>query len=294
MGRYDRQLLEFTAGEQERIRAATVGIAGCGGLGSYAATALALAGIGRLILIDPDVPDITNLNRQFIYCEHVLSGGEPRHKSEMMAEWIRRINPEVNAEYHIGRFDAGTCGLFDGCDVMVDCLDSISSRLFLNEYSVRTGKPMVHGGISGFTAELCTIVPGTTACLRCILGDMPDAEKPPASIGSVVMFAGSLEATEVLKLVTGRDDESRGTFCSYDLSNGRITPVAFKRDPGCPVCGRRNEERAGRHLNHISLKDRGPAPYGIALQPCFTAPYRNDLRSRRPFDSESRSAILLI
>ena len=74
MGRYDRQLLEFTAGEQERIRAAKVGIVGCGGLGSYVVTALALAGIGGLTIIDPDIPDVTNLNRQFIYCEHVLSG----------------------------------------------------------------------------------------------------------------------------------------------------------------------------------------------------------------------------
>jgi len=237
MGRYDRQLLEFTDEEQECIRKARVGIVGCGGLGSYVVTSLALAGIGGLTIIDPDVPDITNLNRQFIYCRHVLSGETPRPKAELMAEWIRSINPDVSVDYYVGRFDAETCGLFDGCDIMVDCLDSISSRQFLNEYSVRTGKPMVHGGISGFTAEMCTVVPGQTPCLRCILGDMPDSAKPPASIGSVVMFAGSLEATEVLKLVAGRPDDSRGTFFSYDLSNGRVTPVRFKRDPACPVCG---------------------------------------------------------
>ena len=239
MGRYDRQLLEFTAEEQARIRAAKIGLVGCGGLGTYVATALASAGIGGLTVIDPDVPEITNLNRQFVYCGHVLSGEKPRHKAELMAEWIRGINPEVEVEYHVGRFDGSTCDRFDGCDVMVDCLDSISSRQFLNEYSVRTGKPLVHGGISGFTAELCTLVPGSTPCLRCILGDMPDDETPAASVGSVVMFAGSLEATEVLKLVTGRTDESRGTFYSYDLSCGRVTPISFKRDPDCPVCGRK-------------------------------------------------------
>ena len=242
MGRYDRQLLEVTAEEQERIRAAHVGIVGCGGLGSYVATSLALAGAGKLTVIDPDVPDMTNLNRQFIYCKHVLSGEEPRHKADIMAEWIREINPDVEVECHVGRFDPGTCDLFDGCDLMVDCLDSISSRLFLNEYCVERNKPMVHGGISGFIAELCTIIPGVTPCLRCMLGDMPNADAPPASIGSVVMFAGSLEATEALKLIAGRGDDSRGTFYSYDLSCGRATPIAFDRDFDCPVCGRRQSE----------------------------------------------------
>lgn len=239
MGRYERQLLEFTADEQERIRNATIGIVGCGVLGSHVVTALASAGIGKMVIIDPDVPDITNLNRQFIYCEHVLSGEEPRHKAEIMAEWIRKINPEVEVEYHVGRFDEDTCSDFDDCDVMVDCLDSISSRQFLNGYCVRVGKPLVHGGIAGFIAEFCTIIPDSTPCLRCILGDMPNAVSPPASIGPVVMFTGSLEATEVLKLVIGRDDASRGTFYSYDLSCGRVTPISFSRDPECPVCGHR-------------------------------------------------------
>ncbi len=75
-----------------------------------------------------------------------------------------------------------------------------------------------------------------------MLGDMPDAETPPASIGSVVMFAGSLEATEALKLIVGRDDDSRGAFRSYDLSCGRVASIAFERDPDCPVCGRRRSE----------------------------------------------------
>ena len=122
---------------------------------------------------------------------------------------------------------------------MVDCLDSVSSRMALNEYAVAKGKPLVHGGISGFDGELCTVVPRETPCLRCILGDMPDSSSVPASIGSVVMTIGAMESTEVLKLVAGRKDASRGRFFSYDFSCGKTVQIDFQRDPDCPVCGRR-------------------------------------------------------
>ena len=127
--RYDRQLIEFSAEEQEKIRTTTVGIVGCGGLGSYVTTALALAGIGKMVIIDPDSPEITNLNRQFIYCKTVLNDAEPDRKARICSQWIKDLNPEVDVEYHIGRFDETTCGIFDECDIMVDCLDSISSRM---------------------------------------------------------------------------------------------------------------------------------------------------------------------
>ncbi len=159
-----------------------------------------------------------------------------------MGEWIREINPEVETSVHVGSFGDDTSCLFDGCDVMVDCLDSISCRMALNEYSVRTGKPLVHGGIAGLTGELCTILPGRTPCLRCMLGDIPDSSVPPASIGSVVMTIGAMESTEVLKLITGREDPSRGRFSSFDFSCGRTIQIEFGKDPECPVCGSRQQE----------------------------------------------------
>ena len=159
-----------------------------------------------------------------------------------MGEWIREINPEVETSVHVGSFGDDTSCLFDGCDVMVDCLDSISCRMALNEYSVRTGKPLVHGGIAGLTGELCTILPGRTPCLRCMLGDIPDSSVPPASIGSVVMTIGAMESTEVLKLITGREDPSRGKFASFDFSCGRTIQIEFGKDPECPVCGSRQQE----------------------------------------------------
>ena len=243
MGRYDRQLIEFSAEEQERIRRSNIGVVGCGGLGTYVSTALALAGVGKLVMIDPDMPEESNLNRQFVYCRHVLSEEEPRPKAELMREWVGSMNPEVDTEAHVGRFTDGSAHVFDGCDVMVDCLDSVSSRMTLNRYAVKTGKPLVHGAIDGFTGQLCTIIPRKTPCLRCMLGDLSDSGKTPASIGSVAMTIGSLESTEVLKLVAGREDASRGRFFSYDFADGRVTPVDFQIDPDCPVCGPSPEHR---------------------------------------------------
>ncbi len=237
MGRYDRQLIEFSQEEQDRIRRADVGIVGCGGLGTYVSTALALAGIGKLTLMDPDAPDETNLNRQFIYCRHVLSGEEARPKAELMREWILEINPDVEVEAHVGSFDGHSSHVFDGCDVMADCLDSVSARMELNDYSIRKGKPLVHGGVEGFIGEVCTVLPRRTPCLRCMLGGVPDSKTAPASIGSVVMAVGALQSTEILKLVAGREDESRGSFASYDFSCGKVTRIDFERDPLCPACG---------------------------------------------------------
>lgn len=237
MGRYDRQLLEFTEAEQEKVRSATVGVVGCGGLGNGVVTALACAGIGKLVMIDPDVPEESNLNRQFVYCRHV-SSDDPGHKADLLAEWASSLNPDVKVEGHVGRFGPGSEHLFDQCDVMVDCLDSSKSRLLLNEYCVRKGKPMVHGAIDGFIGEIAVIRPGITPCFRCMVGEGPRPGRTPASLGSVVMSIASMEATEVLKLVTGRSGPTEGAFISYDFSTWTHTVIRFEKDPGCPVCGK--------------------------------------------------------
>lgn len=235
MGRYDRQLLELTEEEQGRISSATVGLVGCGGLGTSVATALALAGVGRLRMMDPDVPEESNLNRQYAFCGHV---GDGRSKAELLAAWVRGLNPSVEVEYERAAFGPGTRGFLDGCDVLVDCLDSIGARMELNGYSAETGRPLVHGGIDAFVGEVAVCVPGRTPCLRCMMGSVPEREGPPASIGSVVSTVGSMQATEVLKLLAGRRSETEGVFLSMDFERWRMTPVRFPRDPGCPVCGR--------------------------------------------------------
>jgi len=235
MDRYDRQMMEFSEEEQDLIRSARVGVIGCGGLGCSVCTSLAMAGVGHLTVMDPDTPEISNLNRQFVYSRPIRDG-DKRYKAEIMAEWITDINDEVEVEAHVNAFDETSWSIFDDCDIMVDCLDSISVRKTLNRYCVARDKPLVHGGIDGFEGELCTIIPGRTPCLECMMKDIYDSDSAAASIGSIVMAVGAMQATDVLKLITGRGAELVGSFLSVDFASGRFSSIRFNRDPNCPVC----------------------------------------------------------
>lgn len=236
MSRYERQMRVFGEDGQEKIASAAVGIIGCGGLGTNVATALASAGVGRFVIIDPDVPEESNLNRQYVYCAHI-DNEDIRPKAEILAEWISGIDPTAEVIFHVGRFDDSTSGLFDGCDVLVDCLDSISGRMDLNRYSVESGKPLVHGAINGFIGQAATCIPGKTPCLCCMMGTVPESRATPASVGAVVSTIGSLEAAEALKIITGRTG-SAGRFLSVDFESWHFQTLEFERDPECPVCSR--------------------------------------------------------
>lgn len=236
MGRYDRQLKVFGEDGQRRISEAKVGIVGCGGLGTNVATALSVAGVRSFVISDPDFPEESNLNRQYVYCQYVGPGIVPRPKAAILAEWMRSLNPEIVVDVHVRRFTEDT-SMYDDCDVLVDCLDSIGGRMELNRYAMSKGMPLVHGAIDGFTGEVATCIPGRTPCLRCMLGNRPEPKATPASIGAVVSTIGSMEATEVLKVITGRAC-SAGVFLSMDLETSRFSTVRFDIDPNCPDCQR--------------------------------------------------------
>lgn len=236
MGRYDRQLKIFGPEGQGQIGSAKVGLVGCGGLGTNVATALASAGVGEFVIMDPDRPEESNLNRQYVYCGPV-SEHDDRAKAEILSDWIGTVNPDAKVTAHVRRFDERTSECFDGCDIMVDCLDSIGGRMELNDYCMRAGKPLVHGAIDGFVGQVATCIPGKTPCLRCMMDSVPESGRTPSSIGAVVSIIGSLEAAEVLKLITGRCG-SAGTFLSVDLEKWHFQTIRFEHDPDCPACGR--------------------------------------------------------
>ena len=233
MSRFERQLPIFGEDGQRRIMEAKVGVAGCGGLGVNVITALAEAGVCRYVLCDHDVPDVTNLNRQFIY-----SAGDPRPKSVISAEWILALNPAADVEAICDPVTADNGDMFAGCDVIVDCLDSFEARMALNDHSQKLGIPLVHAGISGLNGQIYVSIPGRTPCLRCVLGTARDPEGPVPSVGAAVATLAGMEALEVLKVITGLGSACEGALVTVDLVTMSVERTGFEADDGCPSCRR--------------------------------------------------------
>ena len=212
MSRFERQLPIFGQDGQRRIMEAKVGIAGCGGLGVNVITALAEAGVCRYVLCDHDVPDVTNLNRQFIY-----SAGDPRPKSMISAEWILALNPVADVEAISEPVTSENLDMFAGCDVVIDCLDSFEARMALDDHSRKLGVPLVHAGISGLNGQLYVSVPGRTPSLRDVLGTVRDPEGPVPSVGAAVAAVAGMQAMEALRMISGLGSACEGVLTTVDL-----------------------------------------------------------------------------
>ena len=216
--RYDRQILLFGEEGQKKLSEAKVGIAGCGGLGTVVVTNLASAGIGSMIIADKDVPDITNLNRQFVYRE-----GDTESKADLLSQWACDLNPEVAVDYYEGELNEFTLpALFEDCDILVDCLDNMETRKLLNAFSQETGKVLVHAGVTGYTGQVSVIVPGKTPDLEGIYRYVKAPEGIPPSLGSMVSLIGSLESTQVVQIITGTGSPLVEKLAVVDLQNGSM------------------------------------------------------------------------
>ena len=222
-GRYSRQIPVFGEEGQARIQSARVGIAGCGGLGVNVATQLAMAGVGAFMLADDQMPDITNLNRQFIY-----AASDFTPKCETCAQWVLMLNPVMEVECHAERITTETYRMFEGCDVIVDCLDNMGSRMILSDASEELGIPLVHGGISGMNGQIAVCIPGETPSLREILGTVPGDEGEIPAFGAAVSVIAGMEATEVLKLISGTGSPAKGRLIAIDLDAWHIDDVSFE------------------------------------------------------------------
>ncbi len=233
--RYSRQLPLFGEDGQRRIGEAHVAVAGCGGLGSNVITQLSLAGVGNITIIDGDVIEESNLNRQFVHC------GNSGPKVRSMEDWIRRINPNVK----VRAMDSLLCDdnideFLSSADIAVDCLDNNDSRLLLNKGCVERRIPLVHGGINRMYGQITFIEPGLTPCLSCILGK-GDGER--ISVGSAVATIGSIEANEVLKYITGIGENLKGQLLSINLLTDTFEKIPINRKKGCPVCGHIHDDQ---------------------------------------------------
>ncbi len=230
ISRYDRQIPLVGEVGMDRIRNSTVGIIGCGGLGTHVATSLASAGIGKIVIVDGDIPDTTNLNRQFVYRE-----GQSDYKADVLRDWLMSVNPDVSAESYPVRFSPENAVMLSSCDVLVDCLDNMESRMDLNSYAVMCRKPLVHGGISGMVGQVTVVMPGSTPCLKCIFNGVNSVRSP--SISSAVALIASIQANEVIKLVTGVGELLSGKILTVDLFDNSFEVSEVGRRSSCEVCG---------------------------------------------------------
>lgn len=205
--RYARHLILKGVGVkgQKRLLASSVLIIGAGGLGSPAALYLAAAGVGHIGLVDGDVVDMSNLQRQIIHTTARV--GAP--KVESAATAIRALNPDVTVDTYYELVDASNiAGLIEPYDLVIDATDNFAAKFLINDACVLAGKPYIHAGVVGFAGQVMTVIPGEGPCYRCIFRDLPVAGEIPTCkeagvLGAVVGVIGSLEATEAVKLIAG-------------------------------------------------------------------------------------------
>jgi len=235
--RYARHLVlrEVGGPGQQRLKAASALIVGAGGLGSPAALYLAAAGIGTLILVDPDDVDLSNLQRQILYAEADL--GQP--KVEAAADRLAALNPHIFIAGAAEAFDAANADrLVEGVDLVLDGTDDFAVRYEVNAACVRHGKPLISGAIGRWTGQVGVFA--GQPCYRCLVPETPpDAETCVAVgvVGALPGVVGSMMALEAIKLITGAGEPLLGRLLIYDALSAETRTVRIGADPECPVCG---------------------------------------------------------
>jgi molybdopterin/thiamine biosynthesis adenylyltransferase len=236
--RYRRQLMlgGFTVDHQKRLKNASALVAGVGGLGGTAALYLAVAGVGKLVLIHAGRLTLSNLNRQ-VLMKHNWVG---KSRVIQAKRTIEELNPEVRVEVYDRRFDDGTIGIFlDGADIALSTRPNFVERRALNRACIRQGIPMVEAAMNGMESYLFNSIPGETACLSCVF---PEANPEWEELGFPVLGAvsgalGCLMAIEAIKLLTGYGTPLRHEMLVYDTANLDFRKLRTHRDSSCRDCG---------------------------------------------------------
>jgi len=222
----------------ERLARSSVLVVGAGGLGSPAALALAASGVGRIGLVDEDRVDLSNLTRQILHRTADLG----RAKVDSGVERLGALAPGVRVEAHRTRLGpAEAPSLVAGYDVVVDGSDNLDTKLLMNEACLQEGKPLVLGAILRFFGQVLTVVPGKTACARCLYGGDGGAVLASCGragvLGAVAGFIGMAQAAEALRLLAGRPPAWADRLLTADLWRNRMGTAPLRPDPFCETCG---------------------------------------------------------
>ena len=240
--RYSRHILIPEVGEvgQQKLLDARVLLIGAGGLGSPASLYLAAAGVGTLGIVDADVVDDSNLQRQIVHSTKTL--GEPKVQSAKRT--IEALNPDVDVIAYEERLTSENVEriLADGWDVIVDGADNFPTRYLVNDASVWHDIPVVHGSIYRFEGQVTVFRPHVGPCYRCLYPAPPPPELAPSCaeggvLGVLPGIVGSLQASEALKLIIGAGETLTGRLLLFDALHTTFDEVTVRKDPACPVCG---------------------------------------------------------
>ena len=239
--RYSRHLImpEVGMAGQKKLKAASILLIGAGGLGSPLALYLTAAGIGRIGLVDYDVVDYTNLQRQIIHGTKDVG----RPKLESAKESMLDINPFVQVDtYEVALTSANALEILAPYDIIIDGTDNFPTRYLTNDACVLLGKPNVYGSIFRFEGQLSVFYAKEGPCYRCLFPEPPPPGSVPSCaeggvLGILPGTIGAMQATEAIKLILGIGDSMIGRLVLYDALNMEVTEVKLRKNPNCPVCG---------------------------------------------------------
>lgn len=242
LGRYDRQIMIKELGEegQEKLKRAKVFVAGTGGLGSPVSIYLTAAGVGTIRVVDHQRVELSNLNRQVLHWD----GDIGKRKIDSALEKLGRLNQSVKIEAVEETItEANVLQLVVGFELIVDAMDNLLTRYILNKAALERNIPLFHGAVHGLEGRATTIIPGQTACLRCLYRGVLPQEKCPV-IGVTPAVIGCIQATEVIKYIVGIGELLANRLLIFDGLNMRFTEFKVKKDPSC------------EHCSHFAVKDK--------------------------------------
>jgi len=231
---------------RKQLQECRVLIVGVGGLGCPVALHLASAGIGTLVLIDPDTVELSNLNRQVLHRTSAI--GTPKVVSA--AARLAALYPALCVEVYCERLTAANAPrLFSGVDFVVDATDGIAAKFLINDAAVACGRPYSHAGVLGFLGQTLTVLCGRSACLRCVFPEPPPADTAPTCqeagiVGAVAGVIGAAQAGEAIKYLRGEGSLLTDRLLTFDALAGRWRILTLSRNLRCPCCGASTDSAA--------------------------------------------------
>ena len=277
--RYSRQIMleEIGYQGQQRLRAAKVCVVGVGGLGNPITTRLVAMGIGKIRIIDRDVIELSNLHRQTMFDETDVG----QVKVEVAAKKLQKLNPDVQIEsLPISINDYTALDAVEGCDLVIDALDSVNARYALNKACVEKNIPFVTGAAVGVSGQAFTILPGKTACYSCMFPALDEDSMPTCSIEgvhpSILSIIGGIEVAEAVKIIIGKTPSLADKILHVDLENLDFVMTRTFRADECPVCGTGKSETIPKQeliIEELCGRNRGKRTFSITPTQKFEIDY---------------------